>query len=403
MDTFIARQPILNQHQRLFAYELLYRGKCRMGESCFDGDRATTSLLTGAFLTEGLETISNNKPCFINFTHDLLVKNIPSVFPKTKIIVEILEDVQPTKEVIAACKNLKKLGYTLAMDDFIYEKKLKPLIELADIIKIDFRLTPVDTIHRVLYHLSGYKLKFLAEKVETHSEFGKALKLGFTYFQGFFFATPEKIRIREIRAVKATLLHMLAEINHPDILPENLARIIEADVSLSYKLLRYVNSAYFYRINKVTSIIQAVAYLGENEIRRFVTLIIISEIAGDKPMELVRLAAVRAKFCSLLGEQSTDNISTTELFLLGLFSLLPAMLDYPIKTITDKLPLSDNLKRALVDSEGPLAMYLQAVITYEKRKKDQCLRALKKINVPPASVYEIYLKSVSYSKILTIA
>jgi EAL and modified HD-GYP domain-containing signal transduction protein len=372
-----------------------------MGESCFDGDRATTSLLTGAFLTEGLETISDNKPCFINFTHDLLVKNIPAVFPKTKIIVEILEDVQPTDEVIAACKNLKELGYTLAMDDFVYEKKLKPLIELADIIKIDFRLTPVDTIHRVLYHLSGYKLKFLAEKVETHSEFGKALKLGFTYFQGFFFATPEKIKIKEITTVKTTLLRMLAEINRPDILPESLAEIIEADVSLSYKLLRYVNSAYFYRLSKVQSIIQAVAYLGENEIRRFITLIIISEIAGDKPMELVRMAAVRAKFCSLLGEKSPDDVSPTELFMLGLFSLLPAMLDYPIKTITDKLPLSENLKKALTLSDGPLAPYLQAVITYEKRKKDQCMQALATIHVQPALVYGMYLEAVSYSKILT--
>ncbi len=401
MDTFIARQPILNQHKRLFAYELLYRGKLMAGQPGFDGDQATSSLLTGAFLTEGLETISNNKPCFINFTQELLIKNIPAVFPKTKIVVEILEDVQPTEEVITVCRNLKEQGYTLAMDDFVYAENLKPLIELADIIKIDFRLTPVDIIHETLSVLSRYKLKFLAEKVESHTEFAKALDLGFSYFQGFFFATPEKIRIKEIAPVKTSLFHVLTEINRKDVQTERLAEIIEADVSLSYKLLRYVNSAYFYRLSKIKSIVQAVAYLGEKEIRSFINLLIISEISGDKPVELVRLAAVRAKFCSLLGEKSPDNVGHAELFMLGLFSLLPAMLDYPIKVITYKLPLSNELKRALVHGDGPLGPYLQATIAYEQNEKDRCLEALDAINVPLASVYEMYLEAIHYAEILT--
>jgi len=370
MDTFIARQPIFNQHRRLFAYELLYRGKDAVDQSSFDGNHA-------------------------------LLKNIPASFPKAKIVVEILEDVQPTAEVIAICQKLKEQGYILALDDFIYEEKLKPLIKLADIIKFDFRLTPVDTIYKVLYRLSGLKIKYLAEKVETYDEFEKALKLGFTYFQGFFFATPERIKIKEITSSKLSLLHMLAEINRPNISTNRLTEIIAADVALSYKLLRYVNSSYFYRVSKVDSIAHAVAFLGEDKIKRFVTLLIISEIASEKPPELVRLAAVRARFCFLLGENSSRAIISSELFMLGLFSLLHAMLDSTMEKITNKLPLSKEVKSALTSGKGPLAPYLQAVIAYEKREKETCRKALKMIQVPPSSVYEMYLESLNYAEILT--
>ena len=401
METFIARQPILNENKRLFAYELLYRGKDTGNLSGVDGNRATSSVLTSAFLTEGLEKISNNKPCFINFTEELLIKNIPASFPPNKIIVEILEDVQPTTEVVAACKKLKEEGYILALDDFVYEEKLKPLIQLADIIKFDLRLTPVDTIHRVLYRLSSYKIKYLAEKVESYEEFEMALKLGFVYFQGFFFATPEKIRIKEIAANKLSLLQMLAEINRPDISTSKLTAIISADVSLSYKLLRYVNSSYFYRVSKVESIAQAVAFLGENEIKRFVTLLVISEIASEKPVELVRLAAVRAQFCNLLGTHTTVKVIPSELFMLGLFSLLPAMLDSPMETIVSKLPLSQEIKEALTLRRGQYAPFLQAVVAYEKREKEKCRKALCKIQIEPKSVYEMYLESVGFAETLS--
>ena len=184
METIIARQPIFNVKKRLFAYELLYRGADIKSLANVGGDRATGSVLTSSFLTEGLEKISGNKPCFVNFTEELLLKNIADNFPKDKIVVEILEDVHPSEEIIAACRELKKKGYILALDDFVFDKKLIPLIEMADLIKFDWRLSPIEEIRKGLDFLSQYKLDFLAEKIETYKEFEEARKLGFKYFQG---------------------------------------------------------------------------------------------------------------------------------------------------------------------------------------------------------------------------
>lgn len=397
METIIARQPIFNFNKRLFAYELLYRGTKNLSLDNIGGDRATTSLLTSAFLTEGIERISSNKPCFINFTEELLLGNIIENFSKSKIVIEILEDVAPTPEVIAACKNLKKEGYILALDDFVFDKKLYPLIELADIIKIDFLLTPVDTIHKTLHYLSHYDIELLAEKVETHEEFIKAVKLGFTYFQGYFFAKPEVMRIRELETSQVHLLRLVTEINRKEISTEKLTQLITEDVSLSYKLLRYVNSAYFYLIKQVESITHAITYLGEDEIRRFVTLVAISELASKKTPELIKLATVRAKFCEQLGLHSGWMTNPEELFLLGLFSLLHAMLDSPMETLLERLPLTDELKLALVSNSGPLSSFLKTVESYEQGQHEEYIQALKIIEVDKDDVHTLYLEALSYA------
>ena len=187
MELFIARQPIFNLNLRLHAYELLYRGTKTHRLEDKDGDRATASVLTSTFLTEGIERISDSRPCFINFTRSLILQKLPAAFPKSQIVVEVLEDVPPTPDVVQICRELKDEGYTIALDDFVFDRSLIPLIELADIIKFDCILTPLDTIHPTLNRLRDYNLKYLAEKVETYDELEQARKLGFSYFQGFFF------------------------------------------------------------------------------------------------------------------------------------------------------------------------------------------------------------------------
>lgn len=400
MDVHIARQPVFDAHKKLFAYELLFRQTMGLHLGELSGDRATTSLLSTAFLTEGIEKIAGNKPCFINFTENLLLKEIAPSFPKNKIIVEILEDVQPTPEVVAACRNLSQLGYILALDDFVYAKHLLPLVELANIIKVDYRLSSPQEIERLLYKLSRFNIKYLAEKIETYAEFEHARKLGFHYFQGYFFATPESLRITEVVANKASLLSLLVEINKPQTSVERLERIIAADVAVSYKLLRYINSAYFYLLHQVDSIRQAIIYLGEREIRRFVTLVIVSELAADKPTELVRLSVLRARWCELLAENSKRALDISEMFLLGLFSLIDAILDAPMEQMMTKLPLSDEVKEALTVGKGPLAPFLQAVVAYEQGKSKECLQALRMIKVDPAKVYDLYLDAVKFASII---
>lgn len=400
MDVFIARQPIFTRNKRVYAYELLFRESMGAKLGQVNGNRATTSVLSSAFLTEGIEKISGNKPCFINFTQWLLGKDIAAFFPKTKIVVEILEDVEPTQGVIEACRVLSDQGYMIALDDFVYARKFEPLIEQADIIKIDFRLSTIDEIERMLYRMSRHQLKFLAEKIETYEEFDKALKLGFTYFQGYFFSRPETLRIREVASVQVNLINLLAEVNRKKTTVERLDAIISMDLGITYKLLRYINSAYYYLLHEVTSVRQAIIYLGAQEIRRFVTLVIISELAADKPEELIRLSIIRGRFCEFLAESVDPPVDKSDLFLLGLFSLLDALLDTPMKEIMDSLPLADAVKEALVDRQGILFPYLQLVISYERGRHSTCVDLLKEFRLSDQDVTEHYIAAVQFADLV---
>ncbi|OEU49311.1 MAG: hypothetical protein BA862_12435 [Desulfobulbaceae bacterium S3730MH12] len=400
MDFYIARQPIFNTKKRLFAYELLYRGPEGFPLANVSGERATTGLLTSTFLTKGVEIVSNSKPCFVNFTEDLLLKNIPASFPKGRLVIEVLEDVRPTKEIIAVCRKFSKAGYKIALDDFVYDEKLEPLIEIADIIKIDFRLTPVDMIRKTLRKLSKHKVKLLAEKVESHYEFDQAVKLGFTYFQGYFFSQPEKILIKELALAKITLYNLLAEVTRKKTSIERLHKIISLDVAISYKLLRFINSAYFYRLQEVKTVKHGIAYLGEVQLRRFLILVIVSELAIDKPSELVRLSLVRAKFCELLALQSRFKNVSMEMFLLGLFSLIDSMLETKMEVIMEKLPIAKEIKQALSSQTGDYIYFLKAVVAYERGQIPTFTRALEQINVDQALVPDMYLESLQYANTL---
>lgn len=400
MDVHIARQPIFDSRKKIFAYELLLRQFQETNGDQLSGDRVTTNLLSSAFLTEDIERITGSKPCFINFSENLLLKELAPSFPKTKIIIDIPKEVSPSREVIAACRHLSEQGYILALDDFAYHTNLLPLIELANIIKIDCRPLADDIIERMLDHLARFSLKLLAEKIETHGAFEHARKLGFHYFQGYFFAEPESLRIVEIASNTLSLLNLLAEVNRPSTSLEKLEQIIASDVAISYKLLRYINSAFYSLLKEVNSIRQALIYLGEQEIRRFVTLVIVSELAADKPAELVRLSIIRARWCQLLAENSQRAQETGEFFLLGLFSLIDAILDKPKAQLMKMLPLSDQVREALTLQEGPFAPFLQAIITYEQGHSKLCLRHLREIRVDPAKMYDFYLEAVQFSSIV---
>ncbi len=397
MDFYIARQPIFTRHVKVFAYELLYRGASHTPFSKVSGDTATTSLLSSTFITEGIDNISNDKPCFINFTRNLLLEKVPHTFPNNQVVVEVLEDIPADDEVIKVCKELKDKGYTIALDDFVYDTSLEPLIELADIIKFDIIATPLKKLRPTLYRLSRHKLKFLAEKVETFEEYELALKMGFHYFQGFFFQRPESIKVKELNSVKLNLVLLLAELNKNDWTIDKLTDFISRDVSLSYKLLRYINSAYFYRLQEVKSISHAIAYLGEKELKRFMLLIITSEIATEKPNELIRLALIRSKFCELLAESSSHNANKANLFVLGLFSLLDTMLDFTMEEILTKLPLDKPIKDALLGNESPYTPFLKFAMAYEQRDKETCLVHLKKFGPIKGKVHEKYLESLEFA------
>lgn len=397
MDFYLARQPILNVHRKLFAYELLYRGyeNYTLGE--VSGNKATASLLSSVFLTEGIGVISGTRPCFINFTEELLLKKVAYSFPKKQIVVEILEDVKPTPEIVEAIGELRRNGFTIALDDFVFNPAMEPLIALADIIKIDVRLTPLDTILKLLRKLERYKVKLLAEKVETKEEFEKANKLGFHYYQGYFFSKPENILVKELEATKITLFTLMAEIARKQTTLERLHKIIANDLSISYKLLRFLNSAYFYRLEKVKSVKHAIAYLGEKELRRFLILVIVSKLSMDKPAELMRLSLVRAKFCEMLAKNSILAEYDLEVFLVGMFSLIDVMLETDMAVIMDKLPVSDEIRDALVLKEGMFAPFVDATIAYERKQSQKFLEHIDGLGIDTKVVSECYMDAVKYS------
>ncbi len=395
MDVFVARQPIFNRKRKVYAYELLFRSGMSNGFPGLDGNTATSSLLSSSFFTVGIEKISGGKKSFINFTEDLLLQGTPTLFPHDKIMVEILETVNPTEEIIAVCKGLQDKGYSLALDDFVYAQRFEPLIELSKIIKVDFRLTPLDEIEKMVKYLSKYPCKLLAEKIETYEEFQKALGLGFRYFQGYFFAKPEVLKNKEIPSAKLTVLQLIANVNTADFDVAALEGMINQDVSISFKLLTYLNSAYFKRLQPLSSIRQAIAFLGEDGFRLFVSLIAASKLADNKPEELIRTSIVRARFLEQIG--NAVKMVSGELFMLGLFSLLDAMLDNPMEYLLSKLPLTDGVNDALIRRTGRLFPFLRLAETYEAGNWPEFESAQEEFDIPGEMIVQYYIDALGWA------
>ncbi len=398
MDAYVARQPIFNRRKKIFGYELLFRDASAKYDPGIDGDVATSTVLGNTFFTIGMDNLIGTKKSFINFTQNMLIKKIPLLLPQRDTVVEILEDVKPTPELIAACREMVKKGYSFALDDFTYSPELQPLIELADIIKFDFRATSIEDIQTYLGHITRRNgLSLLAEKVETYAEFQKAKELGFEYFQGYFFCKPEIIKGKEIAGSQLNLLQIIAEVNTPDFDFKNLEKLIARDVSLSYKLLRYINSAFFAKAQNIASIQQALVYMGESEIRRFVSLIAMSNLAKGKPGELIRTACIRGKFCELTASAATASVPSAELFTLGMFSLIDAIVDQSMAQVMKELPLSGNIKNALVNRSGDLIGYLALIECYEKGQWPYVERLASALQVSEDRLPEIYLQACQWA------
>ena len=348
MDVFVARQPIFDRTRQLFAYELLFRSDSDSNE--FDGSEAasaTTQLIAHSLLSIGWQKILDGKQAFINFDRSLLLAGLHTVLPKENVVLEILESVTPDEEVVAACRELHSQGYTIALDDFVDHPSYQPLLEMAKLIKVDIRATPIEEQERLLRTYQPRGMAMLAEKVETPEDFAWARRAGYDFFQGYFFARPALVRGKQIPAAKVTCLKVLTEMQRSDLDFERLEKLISEDVSLSYKLLRYSNSALFSRYSEIRSVRQALAMLGEINIRNWVALATLPAMADDKPGELVTHSLVRARFCEHLAQAA--GISEYKLgFLMGLFSLLDALIDTPLEEALKQVSIVPAISQALL-------------------------------------------------------
>lgn len=395
MDVFVARQPIFDINKKIYAYELLFRSGESNGFPDIDGETATTSLLSSSFFTVGIDKIGAGKLVFINFTEELLLNETPQLFPPDKMVVEILEDVSPGPEIVSACQVLKDKGYSLALDDFVYSKQFEELLHLSNIIKIDFRLTPVETLGEMVETLKQYNCKLLAEKVETYDEFHQAVELGFDYFQGYFFSKPEVLKNKDLSSSQGGMLRLISKINTEEFDVESLAGLVAQDVSITYKLLKYINSSHFSRLQPLTSIRQAITFLGENGFKMFVSLIATSKLSENKPEELIRTSIIRARFLEQIGSQLKKDSS--ELFLLGLFMSIDAMLDQSIENVIGKMPLSDSLKEALVSRTGELYVFVRLVESYEAGKWVAFRFAQKKLGLTDNLITKFYVDALAWA------
>ncbi|MBN2809273.1 MAG: HDOD domain-containing protein [Deltaproteobacteria bacterium] len=397
MDAYVARQPIFNRKKKIYAYELLFRDSTANFVPDIDGDLATGQVLSNSVINIGMEEIAGDSLSFINFTESLLLKRIPLLLPKEKIVVEILEDVKPTPELLEACREISAKGYLIALDDFIYLPELRPLIEMADIIKFDFRISTIAEITSYIRRLPNPGPKLLAEKIETNEEFAIALDLGFDFFQGYFFCRPEIIKGRQIETTQLSHLEIVALLHQDAFEFAKLDELVSRDVGISYKLLRYINSPFFARLNKISTIKQALVYMGKDELQRFMSLIAISNLSSGKPHELINLACIRGKFCELLAQLSQKRVKSSELFTVGIFSLLDAIMDQPMHEIISKIPLSENIALALIQKKGLLAAFLILVIAYEQGRWALVKELADKLAIPEAAIPDLYLEACRWS------
>ncbi len=399
MDIYVARQPIFDKNRKVFAYELLFRHSMENYMPKVDGDSATSSVLSSSFLNLGLESLSGGRNVFINFTKNLILNLIPLMFPAKDTIVEILETIEPTPDVIEACKTLKKKGYTLALDDYVFDSVHNAFLEVADIVKVDFMGVSLDEIRNKVSGLPS-RIRLLAEKIETWEEFRAAIDMGFTLFQGYFFCKPEVVKGREVPATSMALLGIMKEVNNRDLDFEKVTDKISKDVAISYKLLRYINSAFFKRVNEITSIKNALVYLGQDELRRFMSVILMSNLAGSTTPELAIASCIRARFCERLGDYGKKTQAHQELFTFGLFSLIDAILDQPMEKIMENLPLSDTIRDALVNQKGLLSDYLKLVVAFEKGEWKRLDSQARSIGVEAEMLPVLYTESVAWADAL---
>ena len=399
MENFIARQPIFNRKNEVFAYELLFRNSYINSYLGIDGDDATRNVISNAFYSFDIKNIINEKKAFINFTENLIKEQVATILPSDYLVIEILEDVEPTDEVIIACKALKEKGYILALDDFVFHSKYEELIKLADIIKIDFSITKGEERKNIVKRLNcNNRIKFLAEKVETIGEYNEALNYGYEYFQGYYFSKPRILSSKAINTNKYIALKILEKINENEIDFDDIGSLILKDVGLSYKILKLINSASLGVRHKTNSIRYALVFLGEKEIIKWFYVVLLNELTQDGPQELINLALIRAKFCENICNNSKLNDQGFFAYITGMFSVMDAILGLSIETILKEVYLPEDVKDALISKNNSLSDILTLVVCYERGEWDKVLDLAKELSIDPDVIAKNYFDSLEWAK-----
>lgn len=396
MDLYIARQPIFDENLRVFGYELLYRKNQENRFIETDADEASSNVIINGFTIIGIDRLTGGEPAFVNFTDNLILQGVATLFPSKVLVIELLETMTLYEPVVTACRALKRQGYRLALDDFVDSPRYQAFLEIADIIKVDFARTSFRECRELVSRLSNGHIQFLAEKVETEEEYQKAREWGYTLFQGYFFSKPVIQPLGDVPPLKINQMRLLEQLHHPEAEFSDLAKIVQMDVSLSYKLLRLVNSPAFGLESPIESVHHALVMMGLKEIRKWVSLIVMRAIADNKPDELVRQSIIRAYMLEKLGEKLKWTGRGDDLFLIGLFSNLDVLMGRPMLELLNGVSLSNVIRQALLQREGLPGILYSLVRDYETCQWDDVTHAADMLGLPHDEVFPTYMEAVKW-------
>ncbi len=401
MEVFIGRQPIFNLREQVVAYELLYRNKDGNSFPILDSDAATVDVLVNSFVNIGIEEVSKGRPSFVNFTYNLLMGPLTDYLEPAQVVIEVLEDVPITEQLVGRLQELKNKGFKIALDDFVLDDTVQIYDELfayVDYIKVDFLHSPL--LERIAIE-KKVRAKFphiqlLAEKVETRLQFDVARHSGYTLFQGYFFEQPQLIRSTDIPANTLQYFQILALLRDEEPNINKLAESIERDISVSYKLLQLINKSTKRTKTKIRSIKQAILMLGLTELKKWIYLLAMREVNRrndtDVFSELMRISLFRAKVCEKVAKlHYRQNFS--EYFLIGLFSLIDSLLRRPMSMILQQLPFSEEIAETIGGGETEMTPYLQFSIALSKADWEQVEKYAEKLGLAKEAVLQIQVEA----------
>ncbi len=392
---YVARQPIFDRDEKVFGYELLFRDDMENVFHNVDPDIASRSTLDSSLLV-GLDVLCDGRRAFLNCTRDTLIGGLVTLLPSHSTVVEILETVPVDDEVVKACQRLKEAGYLIALDDYISGDPREPLAEMADILKVDLKLTTLEQRAALVKKHGPWRCRMLAEKVENHAEFVAARDQGFVYFQGYFLRRPEMMTTHDVPANHVNYMRMLQLVSRPELDVPELDKLIKTEASICYRLLRYMNSARFGFRNEIHSVRHALAILGDCEVRRWVRLIATVGAGQDKTSDHVLCALVRARFGELLAPLASHGES--DLFLLGLLSMLDVMLEIPMCQVLEKIPLDSETKAVLRGEPSLLRPIYQLMLAHESGEWEAARAICDSLHVDTDTVAASYWQAQQWAR-----
>jgi EAL and modified HD-GYP domain-containing signal transduction protein len=360
---FIARQPVFDHLVKVQGYELTFRLSDADPGRPADADAIAPYLADGSLL-DSIQAIRDDRSAFLTVTRELLLGEAVRSLPPSRTVFQLDASIAPDTEVLAGCRRLRQKGYRLALDHYLLGTERDALLPVVDLAKVDLLDSGSQDWAAIARHLSRAKVARLANRVESMDVFHKALALGYGFFQGYLFARPATVPFWDIPASKINCLRILEAVLHPELDFDVLQRMIEKEVALSYKLLRYLHSAYFGRQGCVRSMRDALLFLGENQVRNWASVVALAGMADDKPEELMSDAVIRGRFCELLAAPAGVGTRSSELFIAGMFTLLEAILGRPLTETLAGIPLADDVKAALLGSPGPMRDVIHVVVHY---------------------------------------